>query len=543
MVTSDPYDQPALRDATSHGRCHGVFGEFLHGQFHRLQQNFRFNEVSVPALTSTTSLPIPSSPTARASSWSLCPAKPRCRATWRGKSGSPASAPAGTYTAGNVWVATVTAVDPFYNPVTDASANGNVWFNTTDPYDVDGTTQPLVNGTTSFTIQMVQAATQTVTMTHSGSLTAAVETNIPIIAGLPNRILVLLPGETYLPGKPPYTPGGAAAGGKFTPDTTTSQVAGTHFNVTAYATDAYWNQAVSNSTVTINVATDPNPVGVGNLNFVNGTTIYSVTLFKANDYHGFSHAVDAVAAGFVNPNYTTPTLTLFPDQVGVKKVRMIFNGEVRAPGTVAGKTGAPIGTAPDNHFIAGAAVPISIDGTDTWGNILQVGSTVTFTTDDSYDAPDPRPVTLINGTSSFTHVFITQRTSDIGTTPSFTTVTASTNNYTGQTEAITVDADNTVRHLQVLVQGETSVPGSAVWPAPAKIGQADGDGDNSNGIQNFTAGQNICVTVLAVDNYYNLIELPAAGQPRPTLLRRPERVGAFKYRINDKRRAHGDDPT
>src|SRR5205823_6126754 len=105
-----------------------------------------------------------------------------------------------------------------------------------------------------------------------------------------------------------------------------------------------------------------------------------------------------------HPNYATPNLTLFPDNVGPRKIRVLMPGELRQPGTVAGKSGTPVGPASDNHFTAGKAVSVTIDGTDTWGNILNLSSTTVFTTDDPYDAPDPRLVPLINGTSVFTHI-------------------------------------------------------------------------------------------------------------------------------------------
>ena len=61
--------------------------------------------------------------------------------------------------AGTIWIATVTIVDNYYNPV-GGVANGNVWFQTTDPYDTDGTTQTLLSGTTAFAVQMFQTGNQ-----------------------------------------------------------------------------------------------------------------------------------------------------------------------------------------------------------------------------------------------------------------------------------------------------------------------------------------------------------------------------------------------
>ncbi|OVE77066.1 hypothetical protein BVX98_03715, partial [bacterium F11] len=240
----------------------------------------------------------------------------------------------------------------------------------------------------------------------------------------------------------------------------------------------------------------------------------SVTLYKAVNSTGFAHNFVATVGGFTNPTYITPELTLYPDTVGPKKVRLLLPGELPDPGTVAGKSGTPTGPAADTHFIAGQSVSITVDGTDSWGNILDVSDTIDITTDDAYDSPVTRNVPLTEGTSSFNHIFITERTSDAGevTTPNVTTITGSNILYTDQNVTVTVDDDDTVRNLQILVQGETPVPGSDVWPAGGKTGVPDGD-TGTGPIENFIAGQNITVTVRAVDNYYNLVESPIVGQP------------------------------
>ncbi|OVE78374.1 hypothetical protein BVX98_00450, partial [bacterium F11] len=230
-----------------------------------------------------------------------------------GKTGNPASAPGGTYTAGNIWIATVTAVDNWFNTVSNAIANS--WFHTTDPYDVQGVTQPLVTGATTFAIQMYQAGNQTLNILNDAGLTNTSVSNIPIVAGSVNRALVILPGETHLPGKPPYTPS-VGVGGKEEPDNPSPQIAGSPITVTVYGTDRYWNQANSNSLVQLTAPDDVNPDGLSNRNLVAGVTTYSVTLYKAVNSTGFAHNFVATVGGFTNPTYITPELTLYPDTVG-----------------------------------------------------------------------------------------------------------------------------------------------------------------------------------------------------------------------------------
>src|SRR5206468_3583791 len=76
-----------------------------------------------------------------------------------GVSGSPAGAVAGA-----IWIATATITDNYYNPI--STAVGHVWIQTSDPYDVDGATQTLINGATTFVMQMYQAGSQSVTVVN-----------------------------------------------------------------------------------------------------------------------------------------------------------------------------------------------------------------------------------------------------------------------------------------------------------------------------------------------------------------------------------------
>ncbi|MCB4757108.1 MAG: Ig-like domain-containing protein, partial [Elusimicrobia bacterium] len=425
-----------------------------------------------------------------------------------GKSGSLASAPAGTYTAGNIWVATASAVDNWYN--TNASATGDVWFETTgDPYDVDGTTLVLVNGTTSFFIQMVKAGSQSLTVYHAGGgYSSATVTGIPITAGTAEKVLVILPGENYRPGKTSGT------GGKEDPDQPSARKAGEQFDVTVYATDANWNLADSDLEVNLSAASDPNPSGVGNLTLVDGATTYKVTLYKAVNYNGFDQQLSATVAGLADPNYTTPNVKVYPDTTGARKVRLLFPGESAAPGTTAGKDGSPLGSATDGHFIVGIPSTITVQGTDSWGNILNVSSTIALTTDDPNDTPVTRNVVLTNGTSTFFHTFVTERTSDVDevTSPIVTTITGSTNGFTTQNVTIAVDDEDRDRYLQILIQGESPAPGTGVWPTGGKTGQPDGD-PVTGPIDNFYAGQITTVTVRTVDRYFNLVEYPSLGGP------------------------------
>ena len=216
---------------------------------------------------------------------------------------------------------------------------------------MDGATHTLLNGTTNFAVQMYQAGTQSLEIacdTLTCAYSSATISGIPISSGAISHVLLVLPGETYQPGNPPAS-GGT---GKTIPDTPASWTAGTSQIVTAYATDAYWNQTSSAATVSLAAAGDPNPQGVGTKNMVNGTTTFAVTLFKAVDYNGFGQTMMATINGIAFNTFTTPSFTVYPDALvtSPRFLRILVNGESAAPGTTGLKSGSPVGTGRGHAF-------------------------------------------------------------------------------------------------------------------------------------------------------------------------------------------------
>src|SRR5207245_54659 len=123
---------------------------------------------------------------------------------------------------------------------------------------------------------------------------------ISITAGPINRVLVQLPGESYLTGAPPYSPANGGTGGKGTPDSPNAWTAGMPQPVVVYAVDQYWNQTSSAATVTLSAPSDSGALGVGTKQMLNGTTTFNVTLFKARDYNSFSQTLQATVNGLSN---------------------------------------------------------------------------------------------------------------------------------------------------------------------------------------------------------------------------------------------------
>ncbi len=411
-------------------------------------------------------------------------------------------------TAGTVFRATATITDNYFNAVTGAT--GNVWFHTSDPYDVDGSTQGLINGTTSFAVQMFQQGMQSISVycvSPSCNYSTGTVANIPISSGPINSVLVRLPGEGYQPGNPPAF-GGT---GKTIPDNPGLWVAGTQQLVTVYATDAYWNQTSSAATVSLSAPNDPNAQGIGTKQMVNGTTTFAVTLFKAVDYNGFSQTLLATINGISNNTFTSPAFTVYPDSApaSARFLRILVNGESAAPGTVGLKNGAPsLANGWDTHFVAGTTITFRVDATDTWGNLISTNPTVNLVTDD----PNAKPASILNipltqGTTQFSWNWVTKRTPDLGApAPFFTAATATASGFNPGSDYLVVDPDRTKKNLQILVQGEFPAQGTGYWPS--------GTGGKTGAPQTFAAGAPIPITVQTVDDYWNLVEAPSAGDPQ-----------------------------
>ncbi len=182
------------------------------------------------------------------------------------------------------------------------------------------------------------AGTQTITVVATGYTNAIVSQ--AIATGAFNKLLLLLPGETAVPG--------STLGKTGTP---TSEAAGVAFNATVQAVDKYWNPVTSTNTVGI-TSSDLIAVLPANKALAGGVQTFSVTLKTAGS--------------------KTVTATDITD--GTK----ILNSSTV---TVIGGAAANIAINTGNNQSAGAGttVPIapSVLVTDAYGNPVS-GVTVTF---------------------------------------------------------------------------------------------------------------------------------------------------------------------
>jgi hypothetical protein len=185
-----------------------------------------------------------------------------------GKTGTPSAQVAGV-----PFSVTVRAVDNFWNWNTATAAN--VFLATTDPYDVEPATVALVSGATSFTSTLVTAGTHTVTGTRvsGAALTNLPSSTLTVQPAAAARFLVLLPGQTYVPGSPTGKTG-----------TPSDQIVGAAVTIDVRLTDAFFNPQTPGSGVSLHLNTT-DPTDDESADFVLGAA-----LTQATTSHVFSSA-------------------------------------------------------------------------------------------------------------------------------------------------------------------------------------------------------------------------------------------------------------
>ncbi|MEW6536907.1 MAG: fibronectin type III domain-containing protein, partial [Candidatus Auribacterota bacterium] len=201
-----------------------------------------------------------------------------------GKSGSST-----TQTAGSSFVITVNAVDSSWE--IDPTATQNVTVATTDSYDTEPSAANLVSGTKTFDIKLVTAQVSTITASATGLTDGA--SYLTVVAGLPSKLQVLVPGETAA--------AGSAAGKSGTP---TNQVSGTGFVITVNAVDSYWNLVTSTEPTAKVTTSDPADTEPANKVLTNGTTVFTVTLITLGNTTITAEDVSATLTSDTSPNIT-----------------------------------------------------------------------------------------------------------------------------------------------------------------------------------------------------------------------------------------------
>lgn len=285
------------------------------------------------------------------------------------------------------------------------------------------------------------------------------------VVGAHARLVVTFPGETFTDGT---TLAGSGNSG-----TVTTQTAGTSFNITAIrATDQFYNVVTaytgaktiayagpggSASTYTTSVTFAS---GLSSTTLATTLTRAQTTTITATDGGLFGHASSNIT---VNAGAFT-------------KMQVLIPGETADPGSSAGRSGSPTAQTAGSGFTA------TVNAVDAYWNLVSSTNTVAITTSDVNDT-HPSNAALVGGTLGFTVTFTTEGSSNV------TVTNVSDGTKTAHTSQTTTVNEGAFTKLQILLPGETAVPGSATGKTGTPTAQ--------------TAGTPFSVTVNSVDANWN----------------------------------------
>jgi len=143
-------------------------------------------------------------------------------------------------------------------------------------------------------------------------------------------------------------------------------------------------------------------------------------------------------------------------------LQLLVPGESAAPGSATGKTGSPTART------AGTSYSVTVNAVDTsWNVVTNVSDTVGLTSTDP-NAVLPANAALVSGTRTFS---LTNKTAGSWTVTASDATDGS--KLANTSPAITVNA-GAVMKLQILLQGETALPGSATGKTGSPSDQTAG---------------------------------------------------------------------
>ena len=385
----------------------------------------------------------------------LMPGEVAAPGTTTGKTGAPTAR-----TAGSPFNVTVNGVDANWNVV---SSTDVVQITSSDVNATLPANAALAAGTQTFSVTLKTVGNATVgasDVTNNG-ITSSTSPSVSVGAGTLTKLQILMPGEVAAPGTPTGKTG-----------VPTARAAGSPFNVTVNAVDANWNVVSSTDVVQI-TSSDVNATLPANAALASGTRTFSVTLNTVGSATvGASDVTNGTITGNVSPSVTV-------NAGGLVKLQLLMPGEVAAPGTPTGKTGAPTAQT------AGTAFTVTVNGVDANWNVVNSATDVIRIASSDVNATPPANAALVAGTRTFNVTFATAGSA---------TVTAS--DVTNGTITSNVSPTTTVNHgvfakLQLLMPGEVASPGSGTGKTGAPAAQG--------------AGSPFNVTVNGVDANWNVV--------------------------------------
>ncbi|MEO0223494.1 MAG: hypothetical protein ABIL76_00175, partial [candidate division WOR-3 bacterium] len=410
----------------------------------------------------------------------------------RGRTGTPSAQTAGAY-----FDLTVRACDAYYN-LTTASPTATVLI---DDWDIDyevyriSRTKELINGTTTFTVRLAAAKVTVASATASGYLSDYTG-GIPVNPDTPYRLLILPPGVTVEPGKPPYVSSETVSTGGII-GTPLAQTAGVPFNIIVRAVDKWWNRTSAQPIVTLE-SNDPwDYPDQKQVQLTNGEYVLSWTLVTRNDVGWYIRTVNSVSPTLVN--YRTANIRVNPNSA--TSLRIYLPGETPEWGETSAHPSA--------------TVPYGISGTPiNW--TAGVPNSIVVNAVDNYNNRQDSDVSPVKVTP--TDPFVSAQTYGLengSKTYTFTLVTAGTHTFLAEDQeapllnsyrssVFTVNVSSWGKQLHITLPGETYVPGQP----PYDVDETNGIGGTGGKVGTptvQTAGVPFVVTVRAVDSFYNLL--------------------------------------
>jgi len=323
------------------------------------------------------------------------------------------------------------------------------------------------NGTVSFTDLEIDSVGTNFQITASGAGFVNSSSSVfTVNPGAFTALQVLVPGEVAAPG----TPGGKTG-------TPNALVAGTSFNVTVNAVDAYWNVIKTATDLVGLTSSDSNAAMPANVALVSGTKVMSVTLKTA----GSATVTASDLTNSSKSSSTSPSIAV--NTASFSKLQILAPGEAAAPGTVAGKIGTPAAQT------VGTSFNVIINAVDAnWNPIANVNDIVGLTSSDS-NAILSANTPLAGGTATLSVMPQTAANS------TFTAKDITDTSKTANTTPVISVAAGQFAQLQLLVPGEIAAPGTVTGKTGSPSQQI--------------LGESFSVTVNAVDANWNKVATAA----------------------------------
>ncbi|PIP85184.1 MAG: hypothetical protein COR54_00200, partial [Elusimicrobia bacterium CG22_combo_CG10-13_8_21_14_all_63_91] len=290
-----------------------------------------------------------------------------------------------TFTAGQSFLATVRATDAFWNLTNDGRLIG---LESSDVYASTPIATPMVAGEAAVSFTPRTAATFSIGAIDLDGISPKLSTHtVGSLSTVPNtfvKLLSLIPGESYTPGKPPYDTG--VVGGR-TVDASTTVPAGAPFRFTVRAVDNQWNTTNTNLPVFMYTDDSAAVVPEPTVTLQSGVTSFLFTPVT----------VGARTAGASRPGVASSTSSVFT--VAGSRLSLLVFGETPDPGNVGalGRAGSPAVT------VAGSSFSVTVRLSDANFNPIAAGVPITlrFFSDDPYASLPADTVLESDGESTF----------------------------------------------------------------------------------------------------------------------------------------------